>query len=345
MVCKILTHILVCINIIIKGVFITKDFYNKKGYILNTKNNDIGFAIRYFREQLKISQNKLCKGICSVATLSRIEVGERNADFLLLEALLERMGKTIDCFELVLSDFEYEYLKKREQINTLIKKKDFISANELLTSFKELTDFKLTVHKQYIKRTGALLNELQGGTIDKTILLLTEAILYTVPNFNSHILINYCMSNNELRISIDIIDCMIKMGKINESKDLLFQTLDFLEFHSYSFNNNLFAHVAIISCRLFIKENNYDKALEICNKGLKKIETNITLDYKGDLLLVKAKVIERLLKINRLKNYDKSEILKLYKQAYYVYLFTDEQIKVEEIEKYLKEEYYWENTD
>ena len=37
------------------------------------EQNTVGKMIRYYRNRLGLSQEIICKGICSVATLSRIE--------------------------------------------------------------------------------------------------------------------------------------------------------------------------------------------------------------------------------------------------------------------------------
>ena len=60
----------------------------------------LGEAFLQLREECKISQEKLCNGLCSVATLSRIELGEREPDYLLFDALLTRLGKDSQKFDL-----------------------------------------------------------------------------------------------------------------------------------------------------------------------------------------------------------------------------------------------------
>jgi transcriptional regulator with XRE-family HTH domain len=317
-------------------------FTNEKGM----ERNKIGFAIQYFREKYNISQSTLCKGLCSVATLSRIEAGEREADGLLLETILERMGKTPNKFELVLTEVDYESFQKRDEIEKLIETKDYKVASEMLLTYKKLTNTKGNVHKQFIIRTEARLNELQGGSTDKTIDLLTEAISYTVPGFKTNEIKELYLSQMELNIIIDIAGRMLLIDMKSRAKEILLQVLDYLELHySLEIINELYPKVAIIACEMFIQEQDYSRALEICDKGMEKNKSNRKLDYRGELSFIKARVTEELIRKQDDWEIKQKEFLKWYLQAYYVFDFCGESVKAQEIKVYLQGEYSWVNID
>jgi hypothetical protein len=63
-----------------------------------------------------------------------------------------------------------------------LDKKEFTAVYELLCTFNNLVDSGGNVHKQFVKRTEAQLNEIQGGTAKETVELLNEAIVFTVPD-------------------------------------------------------------------------------------------------------------------------------------------------------------------
>lgn len=311
------------------------------GKAIEIDDNKLGAAIQYFREIHQVSQSKLCKGLCSVATLSRIESGERDVDALLLETLLERLGKTPNQFELILTDFDYKTYQKREQIKRLIDTRETEAASALLASYKKMAFSKASVHKQFVVRCKALLNELQGGSIQETIELLKKAISYTVPDFKHYRIQEYYLSNSELNIIIDIIQRLIELDPKNQDKELLFQVLDYLDEHdSLEKNNRLYPKVAILACRLLMKEKNYDKALEICEKGLERNKGSRMLDYLGELYLIKAQTIEAIQKA--LKDGKAEVCIDEYLKSYYVFSFCEEKVAAEEIRKHLQEEYQWE---
>lgn len=313
---------------------------------LEMENNKIGSAIQYFRESYQISQGRLCMGLCSVATLSRIEAGERDVDSLLLETLLERLGRMPNQFELILTESDYDLYQKREEIKKQVANKEYTSASALLQEYEQIATSKGNVHVQFVKAYKALLNELDGGTIETTIDLLMQAITCTVPDFKTNEIKDYYLSNIELNIIVDILQRMAAAGMNENAKQILKQVLDYLEFHtSIEENNNLYSRVAIIACRLYIKENNLKKALEICNRGYEKSKGNRKMDFLGELTFLKARATEGLLKLEIDWQEKKKNCLKLYLQAYYVLSFCEENDTAEEIREHLKEEYQWEDID
>jgi transcriptional regulator with XRE-family HTH domain len=310
------------------------------------ENNKIGSAILYFRESYHISQSKLCKGLCSVATLSRIEAGERDVDSLLLETLLERLGRMSNQFELILTEFDYVLYQNREEIKKQIDDKNYNTAYTLLQEYEQIAASKGNVHMQFIVTSKALLNELYGGAVDATIELFMEAISYTVPDFKTNEIKDYYLSNSELNIIIDVIQRMIAVGMTERAKEILVQVLEYLELHnSMEENNRLYPKVAIIASRLFLQEQDLNRALDMCNKGLEKNKGSRKMDYLGELSLIKAQTTEGLLKAQKKWDFLQKECLKIYLQAYYVFDFCEDHTTAEKIKKHLQEEYKWADID
>ncbi|BCK00046.1 helix-turn-helix domain-containing protein [Anaerocolumna chitinilytica] len=311
-----------------------------------TFKNKIGFAIQYFRQKNKLSQSALCKGVCSVSALSRIEAGEREADALLLEVLLERMGKTTDKFELILTDSDYVSFQKRQEIKRLIHNNDLVGAAEQLDLYQLINQAKGNVHKQFITRTESKINELKGGAIEKSIDLLTKAVTYTVPDFRTNGFNEYLLSSSELDIIIDIAIKYSFIGASAKAKDILFQILEYLDMRKYmEAMNNLYPKVSIILCRLLNQTIDFDKIIEICSKGLKKDKSNLKLEYKGELLLIKAQTREFMIKRENMQLKMVKEYLKYYLEAYYIFDICGNTTKTDYIKRYLKEENAWEYID
>jgi transcriptional regulator with XRE-family HTH domain len=309
-------------------------------------NNKIGAAIQYFRESYGITQSKLCRGLCSIATLSRIEAGERDVDSLLLETLLERLGRMPNQFELILTDFDYLIYQNRIDIKNLIRDNNYEKAYELLNGYEQITASKGNTHMQFIVYCKALLNEAQGGAVAETINLLMEAIAYTVPDFKTHKIMDYYLSSSELGIIIDIIQRMIVAGIVESSKDILDQVLEYLELQALSEDTNqTYTKVAVMACKLYMSEDNIVKAQEMCDKGLEKSKGSRRMDYLGDLYSIKAKTTEILLKQKGKWDLENKECLRCFLQAYHVYRFLEENTEAELIKKHLKEEYQWADID
>jgi transcriptional regulator with XRE-family HTH domain len=310
-------------------------------------NNNIGSAIQYFRETYHISQSKLCKGICSISTLSRLEAGERDADAFILETLLERLGKAPYQFELILTDFDHEAYQSRIEINKLIEDEAIMEAYKLIREYDKLVSEKGTPHKQFIMVCKAKLNELKGGTIEATIDMLMEAISCTVPDFNTKDIAYNFLSNSELNIILDILQKMISNGMVVQANKIFDQIINYLFWHNQMEQvTHIYPKVAAIAGRFFMEQNDLDRALELCNKGLEMNKGSRRMDYLGELNLVKARVTEERIKAAGLwDTCDKEECISLYLKAYHIFSFFEDNIKAERVREHLREEYQWLDTD
>lgn len=310
-------------------------------------NNYIGAAILYFRESYNISQRKLCKGLCSITTLSRIEAGERDVDALILENLLERLGRMPYHFELIVTDFDYEVYLIRKEIDKLIEEESIDEAYILIKKYAQLTDGKGTPHKQFVLVCKSKLNELKGGKCETTIDILIEAISCTVPDFNTNDISNHFLSTMEFNIIIDIIDKMIVTNKTEQVYQILDQIIYYLNrYEQMEQNSRRFPKVAVLASSFFMNHNDLDKALKICNRGIEKQKTTTKLNYIGDLLYNKAKILEKILKRSGKKDQAaRKECLKLFLEAYYLFDFFGDSDKGEKIKAHVREEYQWEDID
>lgn len=310
-------------------------------------NNNIGSAIQYFRDIYHISQSKLCKGICSVSTLSRIEAGERDIDAFILETLLERLGKIPYQFELILTDFDYEVYQSRMEINRLIEDKAIDEAYKLVKEYDKLASDKGTPHKQFIMLCKARLNELEGGRPEATIDMLVKAITCTVPDFSTEALAEYFLSYTEFGIILEMLEKMILYKMVDRAEKTLNQIIDYMFWHNHMEHNvSIYPKVAAIGGRFLLEQNQLDKALELCNKGLEMNKGSRRMDYLGEIFLIKAQSTEGKFKSAGLwETCDKSECIRLYLKAYHLFIFFEEETVADKIKKHLQEEYQWVDID
>ncbi|MGB4658165.1 MAG: helix-turn-helix transcriptional regulator [Mobilitalea sp.] len=311
-----------------------------------TEQYHIGIAIKYFRQKYNISQGELCEGLCSVTTLFRIEVGERTGDVLLLQMLFERLGKSQNEFELILSDTDYELIKMRGEIERKIKDKNLELARKLLEAYEKRTNQETTVEKQFIAKNKAFLYELEGGNAETVIQLLVEAITYTVPHLGTKAIKDHYLGKTELKIMIDIIDRLISLGKKEDAKEIIVKIMEYLDLqNSIEADKELYPKLAVMASGIFIQEKELEKALEICNRGIVKCKGSRKLEFQGELAAIKAGILETTYKKENIWEQHKKECLQYYLQAYYVYEFYEEQDKAENLREYLKGEYQWASTD
>ena len=94
--------------------------------------------LRKEREKRGISQERLCRGVCAVSALSRYENGERIPDRLLMNTLIERLGKSSDKLVTMISCQEYAYFEWKRKVKEALRNKKISLAQELLQKNESL---------------------------------------------------------------------------------------------------------------------------------------------------------------------------------------------------------------
>lgn len=111
------------------------------------------------QERIKksISMRKLTKGICSHQLLIKATNSDTNIELLTFEILLERVGRSPEYLEYVLSEKEYNDILTRDKIDDLIHNRDYSSAEELLLQYIPEIDSANSTLKMYFYRIKAWL--------------------------------------------------------------------------------------------------------------------------------------------------------------------------------------------
>lgn len=185
------------------------------------KEKSIGLCIYNERVNRGLSQGILCEGLCSIESLSNIEIGETIPNIFLCESLLQRLGISLDEFEIVLYDNEYKEIQARDNIEINIDdgKMDITEKNleEYSLSFK-----KGNLQKQYYYQMKAVI-EYQRKKYNVGIEYLKRAFYCVHPKYSDY--------GNRLLLSIKDIEilCMIAEGyAFIERMDIKNEIIDFL---------------------------------------------------------------------------------------------------------------------
>lgn len=139
----------------------------------------IGKVIQNLREEMGISQEELVSGLCSDSTLSRIEWEERVVEQWLIDAILQRLGKSSDKFWTIINVRDYSILVNRNRIWENILSKRYEEAKEELEEYQKNVDIQDPLHRQYILKCKGLIYGKEGNW-QKSVEILTEAIQVTV---------------------------------------------------------------------------------------------------------------------------------------------------------------------
>lgn len=180
------------------------------------------------RLEKDVGQKKLCWGLCSQGTYCRYETGERTPDRLLLNAIIQRLGKSADKLVTILTLREYRYFLWKKKVLTAVGQNDMDELERLLTE-KEASD--LTINKslqlQFKYRMQALVARYKEGDIEKGISLLEQAVELTMPDIRFQKMDRYYISVEEMHILLELTRFWVHGMRTTEAIELLSKIVDY----------------------------------------------------------------------------------------------------------------------
>ena len=116
---------------------------------------DIGKQISELRQQKNITLETLALGICTDESLRNIELGKESVNKLFVEVIFQRLGKSTDKLELIVSDKVYEEEQQKEYYEELLERGDKEQADQILKQLLKQASEESNVHKMFYCRSRA----------------------------------------------------------------------------------------------------------------------------------------------------------------------------------------------
>lgn len=200
----------------------------------------LGTYIKKRREELKISQEDLCEGLCAVSSLSRIENNQQAPSRHLTKNLLERLGLPMDRFTALwdqksisvgaltreISNDMVQYRKTRREDRSLVR-------NQIQ---KKLEQLEATIApddrsvQQFILTNQAVLGPAEGPYSARDRLKLElEAIRLTCPRFDPEDFRQGHYTMNETRLINQIAKSYSEAGEKKRAIDIYRQLLWYIK--------------------------------------------------------------------------------------------------------------------
>lgn len=295
--------------------------------------NTVGEILRFYREKYNLNQNDVCAGICSVSTLSKIENGSKEADSLILETLLERIGKEALQFEMILNDYDYSLWELRRQIETEMEhdKKDI--ARQLLQEYEEKMPQDDNVHSQFVLYHRILLED-DKQTEDRCA-MANQALRYTCPDIEKAVLYH------ETEIELIILLVKNRHAEFEEGKEWLAAILKVVQdIYTGRQKEQISAKLLMELTMLEWNDKNYRGAIKCADKAIEVISHSRSIDYIGELHLIKAKALE---KCYHEKDWDKEEdnCKNECLMSYYTFDIMKNENGKQEVQKFFEEKLKW----
>ncbi|MDE6054685.1 MAG: helix-turn-helix domain-containing protein, partial [Lachnospiraceae bacterium] len=282
----------------------------------------VGSLIKKIRTDKKITRKNLAYGICSEHTLGEIEADKYVTDILMIDILLQRLGKSPDKFEMVLSKEVYQMVKIRDLIEKMILQGKRDLAEKMLHRYPLRTN----IDKMYQYRMRASLLYYIDKNFQEAADSLKRAILITLPDFLDDIsffnnldtlLISSIEMENLLALErLNIENIYEKKGIKEKTKKHLEQYMNYINFHFAGDEEyaKLCSKCAWLLGRICYFEDRYFEVMVLCEKGLEGLRKNTILYFMLPLLELMVKA-ERALKIAP----EQSKWMKYYEVIFFIW--------------------------
>lgn len=234
-------------------------------------NQKIGEILYVLRMQRGLGQEELCRGLCSKAALSRYELGERTPDRLLLNALMQRLGKSADKMATILFMEEYEYLLWKKQVLLAVGQGNMKRLGRLLKEPQALSvKVNEVLQRQFYFQMQAILADRVEQNLEKSIELQKKAVELTLPGLRFDRMHQYLISIEEMQLILCLAEQMKKGGREEEACRLLLGIADYSQIH-YSDKEaqvKIYPKAVKIAAPLLLGQKRYVECALLCQKAI-----------------------------------------------------------------------------
>ncbi len=290
----------------------------------------VGRIIKQRRQELGISQEKLCEGLCDQTTMSRIENGKQEPGRRIVSVLLQRLDLPEDKFVMLSSkrdldiiNLQYEILscnvhdRKEEGLNKISKLEMLLTDNDV-------------VSKQFVLRSKVLLGKKEEKKIipyvlEEKLKILNQAIELTVPKFDANHIETGLYGIDEMKTINQIALVYYNMGQKKKAFDMYNQMLRYIDsnFKETQRASKLIPLITYNYARILCLEKQFSEAYNIAKRGKEACVRYGQYRYLPGMLALSAE------SLHYLNNDALSE--EYYMQAYYIYKATGDKVNSEVI--------------
>lgn len=230
---------------------------------------NIGKYIKIKREQLGITQAILCEGLCTQATLSRIENGEQIPQGDTMLSLLQRLGESYLSIDSLVSQSDLEKIKATREIRRLCNQGRYKEAQKLLDTIsdykgmsKQDIQFCNMMNTEILRADGLITTETALQNYEKT--LRTTCKSYRIDNLPQ------IMTFNEISLLNMIACCYDDLRQSDKAVKILHHIISFHKSGIVDEQESLRTLPMILYnlSNILGRSGNYDECLLISDEGI-----------------------------------------------------------------------------
>jgi len=258
------------------------------------RKNRFGEFIFNLRTEKGISLEQLSDGLCDLSLLSRYERGEREADKLLQNRLLTRLGTVPENYENFLDYKDYERWEKRQNILQHILQEDISGAKVLLEKYRKEYKMSNALEQQFYLAMLAQIRRYEGCDMPELAEIFRKALSLTVPDIDRISFRNRVLSLEELNLLLEYRYCSNQRIVLQFYETLL----DYIEKNE----RTLLAKAKIYPKTVYYYYDTWRRSerheecmarrmLELCDKAIELLRDANRMFYLWELFCMKEELV------------------------------------------------------
>lgn len=138
-----------------------------------------GILIGNMRKEYNVPIQELSRGICTISMLRQFETGNREPEKLVADALFQRLGKSVDKYEIMLDLDEYRLASRRAEIGRLLSENRLPAVKRKIAEYEKAVEKENTLHMQYLSLVRAEVLRRENTDLDKQIINISQGLNLT----------------------------------------------------------------------------------------------------------------------------------------------------------------------
>lgn len=263
-----------------------------------------GEFLRNRRMEKGIEAEKLSEGLYDSTMLILIEKGERVPSRLMMDRLLDRLGVSVDDYELFLDYDEYDRWLERQRLVEAVLNENVEKAWELLSQYRRNNNMGFKLCRQFYLAMKAQCMQLSGEEESRIAQAYEEAVRLTVPDVDTKPIKELVLSAQELNLILEY----AYYGRKRDFDLICREMLEYIRENHFDIHNKSKIYPKIVFYMyLYIREQDtdakedkytWDKYMEcllLCNEAVEILRDSTRTYYLIELLESRMDIITFLL--------------------------------------------------
>lgn len=239
---------------------------------------DAGEQIFELRQNTQITLEELALGICTPESLRNMELGKEAVSKLFLEVMFQRLGKSTDKLELIVSEEVYEEEEQWDYFEECLERGDRAGADKVLENFLANMPKDSNVHNMFYCRNRAYAEMRVGNNPTQAKEWMQKALDITMPGWQKRPIKAYRISTLEMENLLAYAKTQLAIGtqeEIDAAEKLLTACHSFIDERVTDEEEHakIFAKCAYLLAGLYLKHGNLVQAKQLAERAFQELQT------------------------------------------------------------------------